>query len=153
MKKGQRYIDESITVTNCSKKGYYWIQDILFSDSPIYGTFSVFHESFTKGYKLGQPKSSPLFNPARIDKLRGFYAPNDIVSERLSNIFNPTLTPNNASEKGYVYIDDIIYNILNPNKDILDLITRDGYKLGMSAENDETSFFGFYMPRDISKKG
>lgn len=66
------------------------------------------------------------------------------------NAFDPTLNPKNAGQKGYKYIDDIIYNESNPNastKDILELINEHGHKLGSPSESKEINiYYGLYMP-------
>ena len=147
MKDPKKYFDTFLTARNCSKKGYYWVQDILYYDHKEYGTVAIFRESFEKGYKLGKPKDRTLFPPLEGRSVCGFYAPKDIVAERLSNIFNPLLTPHDARENGYVYVDDIIYHILQPQHDILELIQDHGYKLGLGIQGDEVdSYFGLYMP-------
>lgn len=67
------------------------------------------------------------------------------------------LTPKNATEKGYKYIDDIIYDITKPTdtiKDIFVLINQHGYKLGSPSESKEINiYFGLYMPieKNITK--
>ncbi len=71
-----------------------------------------------------------------------------MVTKAFPSDVDLTLTPQNAEEKGYEYIDDVIYDKYNPNesvKDILDLINQHGHKLGKpSAQNDMGSYFGFY---------
>lgn len=66
------------------------------------------------------------------------------------DFFDPILTPKNAAEKGYKYIDDIIYDENKPNeliKDILELINKHGYKLGSPSETKEVNIYrGLYMP-------
>lgn len=63
-----------------------------------------------------------------------------------------SLTPKNAQLKGYVYIGDIIYDINMPNNaliDILELINKNGYKLGTPAQaNQIDPYFGLYKPLD-----
>ena len=65
-------------------------------------------------------------------------------------IFDPSLTPLNATEKGYEYIDDVIYDQLNPSEtmiDILAFIREFHCKLG-TPENTilGEQFFGLYIP-------
>lgn len=134
------YIKLTLTPRNCSRKGYYWIHDILFSDNPFYGTLSVFRQSFEKGYILGRPKKKER-------KLFGFYVPKYLAHERLSNIFNPMLTPTTANTYGYTFIQDIVYNILKPHEKILKSIVNSGYKLGIATQdNKNDSYFGIYAP-------
>jgi hypothetical protein len=65
-------------------------------------------------------------------------------------IVDSTLTPQNAKERGYEYIDDVFYNVYSLNDafyDILKLIKENGYKLGTpSHQNDFEFFYGLYAP-------
>ena len=65
------------------------------------------------------------------------------------SLFDPSLTPGNAREKGYKYIDDIFYDFFNKNESIKDIIVFlhefDG-KLGASANINMDSYFGLYLP-------
>ena len=67
------------------------------------------------------------------------------------SLFDPSLTPHNARQKGYDYIDDVIYDLLEPNdamKDILVFSREFKCKLGTpSSVNSLDSYFGLYMPR------
>ena len=153
MKDASKYIDIVLTARNCSRKGYYWVQDILYYEHAEYGTIEIFKESFEKGYKLGKPRDKTLFSAEEGRHVYGFYAPKQIVAERLSNVFNPLLSPQDAKENGYVYVDDIIYNVLEPNTDVIDLIQEHGYKLGLAQQGSELeSYFGLYMPSHLAKK-
>lgn len=156
MKDSKTYLDNSLTARNCSRKGYYWVQDILFSSHDEYGTYQIFREAFEKGYKLGKPKDRTLLPPMEGKTVCGFYVPKSLVTERLSNIFNPLLTPSDARENGYVYVDDIIYHILEPNSEIIELLQEHGYKLGIAMKGDgeeEDSYFGLYMPKEANPPG
>lgn len=136
------YYDNSLTPKSCAKRGYHWIRDLLYCDK---GTIVIFQDLFNRGYKLGKAKELGRNSC-------GFYVPKDIVAERLSNIFNPILRPENAKGQGYEYIDDVIYNIITPNDDILNLIKDYGYKLGNATQEDDiNSFFGLYMPQELIK--
>lgn len=67
-------------------------------------------------------------------------------------VFDLTLTPENASLLGYKHIDDIIYNILAPatvKKDILRLIYENGFKLGSPTKQNKP-YYGLYAP--VNKK-
>lgn len=67
-----------------------------------------------------------------------------------STLFDPSLTPHNARKRGYEYIDDIIYDLVNPNetiKDILEFLREFQGKLGTPSRNDLDSYFGLYVPR------
>lgn len=140
----ENYINLSLTIGNCSRRGFYWIQDILFYENPLYGTFAVFRHSLDKGYKLGKPK-------IKRSNMFGLYVPKRLAHERLSNIYNPLLTPSHAKEYGYEYKKDVIYNILTPDEKMIKEISSAGYKLGISAQEDTTeAFFGLYAP--LSKK-
>lgn len=63
---------------------------------------------------------------------------------------DPTLTPKNAKQKGYEYIDDIIYSEYMSQaatKHILKLINQHGYKLGAPSVSKESNIYrGLYMP-------
>lgn len=65
-------------------------------------------------------------------------------------IFDLSLTPENAKKRGYRYIDDIIYKVFPLSyalDDILKLVHEDGYKLGKpSSINDFDLFYGLYAP-------
>lgn len=73
-----------------------------------------------------------------------------LEDDKISCIVDPTLTPANARQKGYKYIDDIIYDATKPNeniKDILELINIHGYRLGSPSETNQINpYFGLYMP-------
>ncbi len=48
-------IDQSLTLFNCSEKGYQWVKDTIFSPQ----TPTIFQEItnlVTSGYRLGRPK-------------------------------------------------------------------------------------------------
>ena len=63
-------------------------------------------------------------------------------------IFDLTLTPENASLSGYKHIDDIVYNVLAPTqakRDILRLIYENGFKLG-SPTRANKPLYGLYAP-------
>jgi len=66
------------------------------------------------------------------------------------SIFEPALTPYNAGEKGYFYIDDIIYDLLNPNETMMDMlhfINEFQWKLGTPKEDMSMEpYFGLYIP-------
>jgi hypothetical protein len=72
------------------------------------------------------------------------------ISDQSSTIFDPSLTPQNAEKKGYQYIDDVIYNQLNPSEamiDILEFVRQFHCKLGTPANTmNLESFFGLYVP-------
>ena len=65
-------------------------------------------------------------------------------------MFDLSLTPENAKKRGYEYIDDVIYSIFamhNSLPDILKLVHQHGYKLGTpSRKNNFESFYGLYAP-------
>ena len=66
-----------------------------------------------------------------------------------SSLFDPSLTPQNAKEKGFKYIDDVIYDFLNPSdsiKDILEFSREFHCKLGTPTSTYLDTFFGLYMP-------
>lgn len=71
--------------------------------------------------------------------------------KKLTNIIDSTLTPQNACEKGYVYIDDVIYNVIAPSaamSDILQFITTYQCKLGTPAQGNPCGpFYGLYIPK------
>lgn len=57
------------------------------------------------------------------------------------------LTPQNAEESGYHYIDDIFYDPDVINEEITDLINKYNYKLGKpSKKNNFESYVGIYAP-------
>lgn len=63
-------------------------------------------------------------------------------------IFDLSLTPENAKKKGYKYIEDVIYNVIAPTShknDILQLIYKNGYKLG-SPIHANKPVYGLYAP-------
>lgn len=67
----------------------------------------------------------------------------------LPSLFDPSLTPQNALEKGFRYIDDVIYDFLNPSeaiKDILEFAREFHCKLGAPTNTNVDNFFGLYMP-------
>lgn len=69
------------------------------------------------------------------------------------NFIDLSLTPKNTHQRGYKYIDDIIYNEQNPNEDILNLIHKYGYRLGSPSQSKETNiYYGLYMPIGESTK-
>lgn len=72
------------------------------------------------------------------------------ITIETKSFFDPSLTPINAQKKGYNYIDDVIYDFLNPNetmKDILEFLHEFHGKLGTPANDTTTEqFFGLYMP-------
>jgi len=64
-------------------------------------------------------------------------------------LFDPSLTPYNARQKGYNYIDDVIYDLLNPDdamKDIFELSRQFHCKLGTPNTNSLDFYFGLYLP-------
>lgn len=66
------------------------------------------------------------------------------------SLFDPSLTPQNAKERGYAYIDDVIYDFQNPSdamNDILEFSRQFHCKLGTPSSCDLSQFFGLYMPR------
>jgi len=67
------------------------------------------------------------------------------------SFFEPTLTPTNTKNRGYMYIDDVIYDQLNPSEsmqDFLEFIRQFSCKLGTPAhDTTDDSFFGLYMPK------
>jgi len=71
-------------------------------------------------------------------------------TDNKSTLFDPSLTPHNARGKGYEFIDDIIYDLVNPNetiKDILEFLREFDGKLGTPSRTDLDSYFGLYVPR------
>ena len=73
------------------------------------------------------------------------------IQDKSASLFDPSLTPQNAKKKGYEYIDDVIYDQLNPSEamiDILEFIRQFHCKLGTPANTmNLESFFGLYLPR------
>lgn len=71
------------------------------------------------------------------------------ISHAIS-IFDPSLTPQNAEKKGYEYIDDVIYDQLNPSDamiDVLEFIQLFHCKLGTPVEDSvDYTYFGLYVP-------
>lgn len=66
-----------------------------------------------------------------------------------SLLFDPSLTPQNAKGKGYDYLNDVIYDLLNPTVamvDILEFSRKFHCKLGTPSSTTLDSHFGFYMP-------
>ena len=66
-----------------------------------------------------------------------------------SSLFDPSLTPHNAPKKGFTYIDDVIYDLLNPSeamKDILEFAREFHCKLGTPNSTNPDECFGLYMP-------
>lgn len=65
-------------------------------------------------------------------------------------LFDPSLTPQNAKEKGYKYIDDVIYDLINPNEamgDIVAFLREFNGKLGSPLGTvTDSSYFGLYLP-------
>ena len=61
-----------------------------------------------------------------------------------------TLTPENAPSKGYVWVQDTIYDPQAPAiavRDVFDLVTTKGYKLGLPVSRMGTHIFqGLYAP-------
>jgi hypothetical protein len=72
------------------------------------------------------------------------------VTDHSLPIFDPSLTPQNAGKKGYEYIDDVIYDQLDPSDamiDVLEFIQLFHCKLGTPVETSiPFSYFGFYIP-------
>lgn len=74
------------------------------------------------------------------------------IEEKVVEVFDLSLTPENAQSRGYKYIEDIIYNILVPaevKKDILRLIYENGFKLGHPTQLHKP-YYGLYAP--LNKK-
>lgn len=71
-------------------------------------------------------------------------------AQKISNALDLTLNPKNATQKGYKYIDDIIYDeyiLPDSLKEILELIDQHGYKLGAPYISKESNIYhGLYMP-------
>jgi len=70
---------------------------------------------------------------------------------KISNpFFDPSLTPQNAKEKGYKYIDDVIYDLRDLNDvmlDILEFLREFQCKLGIPREEHALDeYFGLYIP-------
>lgn len=64
-------------------------------------------------------------------------------------LFEPALTPRNAKEKGYNFIDDIIFDLINQSeamKDIFEFIRKFHCKLGVPANTTLDHCFGLYIP-------
>ena len=65
-------------------------------------------------------------------------------------LFDPSLTPRNAKGKGYDYIDDVIYDFLNPSEamiDILEFARQFQGKLGTPSNATLNQSFGLYVPQ------
>jgi len=65
------------------------------------------------------------------------------------NLFDPSLTPCNAQQKGFKYIDDVIYDFINPSEAIIEVLKfcREFHcKLGTPTSTYPNNFFGLYMP-------
>lgn len=67
-----------------------------------------------------------------------------------NTLFEPSLTLRNANEKGYHYIDDVIYDFINPSEtmnDILEFLREFQGKLGTPANQKITHYFGLFVPQ------
>ncbi len=54
-----------------------------------------------------------------------------------ATFFEPSLTPHNAYERGYKYIDDVIYDQNNPSdamREILEFVQAEHCKLGVPGK-------------------
>jgi len=74
----------------------------------------------------------------------------------LPDFIDDNLTPENAKENGYTYVDEVIYDREAPveaMQDIIDMVEKEGFKLGTSARRDDPSpFSGLYVPLKNSQK-
>ncbi|MEK7570728.1 MAG: hypothetical protein AAB553_00505 [Patescibacteria group bacterium] len=60
-----------------------------------------------------------------------------------------TLSPNNAKEKGYRYVDDVLYDMKTMHAymiEVKDLINNEGYKLGRPSKSYMETYYGLYEP-------
>jgi hypothetical protein len=69
-------------------------------------------------------------------------------SAKTVNIFDASLTPNNAAYKGYEYIDDIILDFKSnyqSTSDFLEIIKKNKFRLGIPIRNG-SEYVGLYIP-------
>lgn len=67
----------------------------------------------------------------------------------LPDLIDESLTPENAKEKGYEYVGESIYQADAPYdamKDIIEMVEKEGVKLGCSIHNRNAGFCGIYKP-------
>ena len=67
-----------------------------------------------------------------------------LMPEQTTLPIDETLTPENAQEKGYVWMYDIFDGMVN-DPSITSLVQDDGYKLGKAGENS-IGGTGLYQP-------
>lgn len=74
-------------------------------------------------------------------------------TDKSESLFDPALTPQNAGKKGYDYIDDVIYDFINPSDAIvetLDFVRKFKCKFGTPSQDAIDNFyFGLYVPKKI----
>ena len=75
-----------------------------------------------------------------------------IKTSAVASLFDLSLTPRNAGKKGYTYIDDVIFDQINPSEAIRDLIELSHVvpcKFGKPNNvvgNDP--YYGLYIPNE-----
>ncbi|HVZ12733.1 MAG TPA: hypothetical protein VG965_06920 [Patescibacteria group bacterium] len=66
---------------------------------------------------------------------------------KLPDLKDNSLTPENAEERGYKYIGEVIYQMDAPYetmKEVIEMVDKDKFKLGCSLHNPDTEFCGIY---------
>ncbi len=136
------YIDVTLTSENCKERGYYWNGDIIINPDIKSGTYATYKSSFDEGYLLGKPKVLSDAPPSVLKELYGLYILIKTYEANETPDYNvdDTLTPQNAAQRGLVYLYDVYYSRGAPreiNEKVIELVEKKGYLLGTNSDIDE----------------